>query len=85
MHLIAHVCDLEVGEFVHTFGDLHIYSNHFDQVNELLSREPRPLPQLEIIDADHLKGFDGLLNFKFENLKLVGYDPYGKIEAPVAV
>ncbi len=85
MHLIAHVCDLEVGEFVHTFGDLHIYSNHFDQVNELLSREPRPLPQLEIVDADHLKGFDGLLNFKFENLKLVGYDPYGKIEAPVAV
>lgn len=85
MHLIAHVCDLEVGEFVHTFGDLHIYSNHFDQVNELLSRGPRPLPQLEIIDADHLKGFDGLLNFKFENLKLVGYDPYGKIEAPVAV
>lgn len=85
MHLIAHVCDLEVGEFIHTFGDLHIYSNHFSQVEELLSRKPRSLPQLEIVDADHLKGFDGLLNFKFENLKLVGYDPYGKIEAPVAI
>jgi thymidylate synthase len=84
-HLVAHVCDLEVGDFIHTFGDLHIYSNHLDQVNELLSREPLPLPKLEFVDASGLKGLDGLLNFKFENLKLEGYQSHGKIAAPVAV
>jgi thymidylate synthase len=84
-HLIAHVCDLEVGEFIHTFGDLHIYSNHFDQVNELLSRDPMDLPTLAFVDADQLKGLDGLLNFKFENLKLQNYQSWGKIAAPVAV
>ena len=84
-HLVAHVCDLEVGEFIHTFGDLHIYSNHLDQVNELLSREPLPLPKLEFANASGLKGLDGLLNFKFENLKLEGYQSHGKIAAPVAV
>ena len=84
-HLVAHVCDLEVGEFIHTFGDLHIYSNHVDQVNELLSREPLPLPSLEFVNASGLKGLDGLLNFKFENLKLEGYQSHGKIAAPVAV
>lgn len=83
--LVAHVCDLEVGEFIHTFGDLHIYTNHFDQVKELLSREPLPLPKLEFVNADHLKGLDGLLNFKYENLNLVGYQHHGKIAAPVAV
>src|SRR6186997_1545635 len=62
-HLIAHVCDLEVGDFIHTFGDLHIYSNHLEQVNELLAREPMPLPQLEFNDAEGLKGLEGLLNF----------------------
>lgn len=85
MTLIAHVCDLEIGEFVHTFGDLHIYRNHMDQVNELLSREPLPLPKLELVNADNLKGLDGLLNFKYENLNLTGYESHGKIEAPVAV
>lgn len=84
-HLIAHVCGLEVGDFVHTFGDLHIYSNHVDQVNELLSREPFALPTIEFVDADGLKGLDGLLNFKFENLTLEGYRSHGKIAAPVAV
>lgn len=84
-HLVAHVCGLEVGEFVHTFGDLHIYSNHLEQVNELLSREPLPLPTLKFIGADDLKGLDGLLNFKFDNLKLDGYQSHGKIAAPVAV
>jgi len=83
-HMIAHVCGLEVGDFIHTFGDLHIYSNHFDQVNELLSREPMALPTLEIV-GDDLKGLDGLLNFKFENLKLENYQSWGKIAAPVAV
>ena len=84
-HLIAHVCGLEVGEFIHTFGDLHIYSNHLEQVNEVLSREPMPLPSLEIQNAEHLRGLDGLLNFKFENLRLENYQSWNKIAAPVAV
>ena len=84
-HLIAHVCDLEVGEFIHTFGDLHIYLNHLEQVNEVLSREPLELPKLEFVNAENLKGLNGLLNFKFENLKLKGYKSWGKIAAPVAV
>ncbi len=84
-HLVAHVCGLEVGEFIHTFGDLHIYSNHLEQVDELLSREPLALPKLEFVNAGELKGLNGLLNFKFENLKLENYQSYGKIAAPVAV
>ncbi|MBX3291615.1 MAG: thymidylate synthase [Acidobacteria bacterium] len=84
-HLVAHVCGLEVGDFIHTFGDLHIYSNHVDQVNELLSREPFELPTLALADAEKLMGLDGLLNFKFENLKLENYRHHGKIAAPVAV
>jgi thymidylate synthase len=84
-HLVAHVCGLDVGEFVHTFGDLHIYSNHLEQVNELLHREPLPLPKLEFVNTDELKGFDGLLNFKYENLRLDNYQSHGKIAAPVAV
>ncbi|HEV7699435.1 MAG TPA: thymidylate synthase [Pyrinomonadaceae bacterium] len=83
--LVAYVCGLEVGEFIHTFGDLHIYSNHLEQVNELLSRDPMPLPKLEVLNADGLKGLDGLLAFKFENLKLDNYQSWGKIAAPVAV
>src|ERR671938_1960108 len=50
--MVAHVCELDAGEFVHTFGDLHIYKNHLRQVEELLSREPLPLPRLEIRDED---------------------------------
>ncbi len=84
-HLIAHVCHLEVGEFVHTFGDLHIYSNHLNQVEELLKREPLELPKLELVNAEGLKGLEGLLNFKYENLKLENYQSWGKIAAPVAV
>ncbi len=84
-HLVAHVCGLEVGEFIHTFGDLHIYSNHLEQVEELLGREPLPLPQLELVNAENLRGLNGLLDFKFENLKLENYQSYSKIAAPVAV
>ncbi len=84
-HLIAHVCGLEVGEFIHTFGDLHIYSNHVEQVEELLSREPLELPKLEFTNAENLKGLEGLLNFKYENLDLIGYKSHKKIAAPVAV
>lgn len=83
--MIAHVCGLEVGEFIHTFGDLHIYLNHLDQVEELLKREPLPLPNLEFAGAENLKGLQGLLDFKFENLNLTGYKSHGKIAAPVAV
>ena len=84
-HLVAYVCGLEAGEFIHTFGDLHIYLNHLEQVDELLSREPFELPTLEFVDSENMKGLDGLLNFKFENLKLNRYQSHGKIAAPVAV
>jgi thymidylate synthase len=84
-HLIAIVCGLEVGDFVHTFGDLHIYLNHLEQVEELLKREPFPLPTLQFVDGDRLKGLEGLLNFKYENLSLQNYQSHGKISAPVAV
>lgn len=83
--MVAHVCGLQVGEFIHTFGDLHIYLNHLEQVEELLKREPLQLPKLEFVNADNLKGLDGLLNFKYENLNLIGYQSHGKIAAPVAV
>jgi thymidylate synthase len=83
--MVAHVCGLQVGEFIHTFGDLHIYLNHLEQVEELLKREPLELPKLEFVNADNLKGLDGLLNFKYENLNLIGYQSHGKIAAPVAV
>src|SRR5207237_1285627 len=62
-HLIAHVCDLQVGEFIHTFGDLHVYSNHLEQVEEILKREPLPLPKLEFVNAENLKGLRGLQEF----------------------
>jgi thymidylate synthase len=84
-HLVAYVCNLEVGEFIHTFGDLHIYSNHLSQVEEILNREPLPLPTLEFVDAENLKGLEGLLDFKYENLNLNGYQSHKKISAPVAV
>ncbi|HKE60002.1 MAG TPA: thymidylate synthase [Pyrinomonadaceae bacterium] len=86
LHLVAHVCQLEVGEFVYTLGDYHIYQNHLVQVDELLAREPLPLPELQINDPDHrLRGLDGLLACNYENLNLVGYKSHGKIAAPVAV
>jgi thymidylate synthase len=84
--MVAHVCDLEVGEFIHTFGDVHIYLNHLEQINKLLSHEPFPLPKLEIIDTENkLKGLEGLLNFRYEHLNLIDYQSHGKIAAPVAV
>ncbi len=85
MHLIAHCLDLEVGDFVYTLGDYHIYRNHLEQVHELLSRQPLPLPRLEIRDDGKLRGLEGLLAMRYENLNLVGYQSYGKIAAPVAV
>jgi thymidylate synthase len=85
-HLVAHVCGLEVGEFVYTLGDYHIYQNHKEQVQELLSREPLPLPRLEIRDdANGLRGLQRLLDMRYEDIALVGYESYAKIAAPVAV
>lgn len=85
-HMIAHVCDLETGELVYTLGDYHIYKNHLAQVEELLAREPLALPQLEILDPDRkLRGLDGLLRMRYEDMALVGYKSHGKIAAPVAV
>lgn len=79
-HMIAHVCDLDVGDFVHTFGDVHIYSNHKEQVELQLSREPRPLPQL------HMKRKPkSIFDFVFEDIDIIGYDPHPAIKAPVAV
>ena len=78
--MIAQVCGLEPGEFVHTTGDTHIYLNHFDQVREQLSREPRPLPTMKL-NPDIKSIFD----FKYEDFELVGYDPWPAIKAPVAV
>jgi thymidylate synthase len=85
-HMVAHVCNLEVGEFIYSLGDYHIYQNHLEQVNELLAREPRALPRLEIIDAENnLRGLQGLLNFRYQNVQLIGYESHAKIAAPVAV
>ena len=77
---------LRVGDFVYTLGDYHIYKNHLEQVEELLSREPFPLPRLEINEHEgRLVGLDGLLAMRYENLKLHGYQSHGKIVAAVAV
>ena len=85
-HLVAHVCGLEVGEFIYTLGDYHIYRNHLDQVNELLSREPLALPRFEIKDEENrLRGLEGLLDMRYEHLRLIGYESHAKIAAPVAV
>lgn len=85
-HMIAHVSDLQVGDFIYTLGDYHIYRNHLEQVNEVLAREPLPLPQLEIIDATkRLLGLQGLLDMRYEDLQLRNYQSHGKIAAAVAV
>jgi thymidylate synthase len=78
--MVAQVCDLEVGEFIHTFGDAHLYVNHFDQAREQLSREPRPLPRMHLNPAVR-----DLFAFTFEDFTLDGYHPHPAIKAPVAV
>ena len=78
--MIAQVCGLKPGEFIHTTGDTHIYRNHFDQVALQLSREPRPLPTMHI-NTD----VNSIYDFKYEDFTLEGYDPWPAIKAPVAV
>ena len=78
--MIAQVCDLEVGDFVHTFGDAHIYSNHLEQVELQLSRECRPLPTMKINPA-----VKDIFGFTYEDFELVGYDPHPHIKGAVAV
>ena len=78
--MVAQVCGLKPGEFVHTFGDLHLYANHLEQAKLQLTREPRPLPQLKLNPA-----VQNIHDFKFEDFELVGYDPHPGIKAPIAV
>ena len=78
--MVAQVCGLKPGDFVHTFGDLHLYSNHVEQAKLQLSREPRPLPRMKLNPA--VKNID---HFKFEDFELVNYDPHPAIKAPIAV
>lgn len=78
--MVAQVCDLEVGDYVHSFGDVHIYNNHFEQVNKQLSRDPRPLPTMKL--NPNIKN---IFDFNFEDFTLENYDPHPGIKAPVAV
>ena len=78
--MIAQVCGLEPGEFIHTTGDTHLYLNHLEQASLQLSREPRPLPRM-IINPE----VKDIFSFKYEDFTLEGYDPWPAIKAPVAV
>jgi len=78
--MMARVCGLEYGHFIHTFGDAHVYHNHFEQVKEQLSRTPRPLPLMRI-NPD----VKDIFSFRFEDFELLNYDPLPHIKAPVAV
>lgn len=78
--MMAQVCDLKLGDFVHTFGDVHIYNNHIDQVNEQLTREPKKMPTMKINPE-----IKDIFKFKYEDFELVDYDPDPAIKAPVSV
>jgi thymidylate synthase len=78
--MVAQVCDLRPGDFVHTFGDAHLYRNHFEQARLQLSREPRALPRMRLNPERR-----SLFEFRYEDFTLEGYDPHPAIKAPVAV
>ncbi|ASS90987.1 thymidylate synthase [Aeribacillus pallidus] len=78
--MIAQVCDLELGEFIHTFGDVHIYNNHIEQVKLQLTREPRPLPTMKLN-----KEVKSIFDFTYEDFTLEGYDPHPHIKGEVSV
>jgi thymidylate synthase len=79
-HMVAQVCELGVGDFVHTFGDLHLYSNHVEQAREQLARAPLPLPRLELDSSVR-----DLFDFRFEHVNIRDYQAHAAIKAPVAV
>jgi thymidylate synthase len=78
--MVAQVSDLRPGEFVHTFGDLHLYQNHLGQTHEQLSRDFRPLPHMQLNPA-----VKNIHDFRFEDFTLTDYDPHPAIKAPIAV
>jgi thymidylate synthase len=78
--MIAQVCDLQVGEFIHTFGDAHIYTNHMEQLELQLSRDLRPLPTMKLNPA-----VKNIFDFTFDDFTLEGYDPHPHIKGAVAV
>lgn len=78
--MVAQVCDLQAGEYVHSFGDVHIYNNHFEQIEKQLLRQPKSLPTMKL--NPHIKN---IFDFKFEDFILEDYTPYPAIKAPVAV
>ena len=79
-HMIAHVCNLNVGDFIHTFGDAHIYTNHFDQVKLQVKREPKKLPELKIT-----RNVENIFDFKFDDFEILNYNPHPHISGKVAV
>ena len=84
LSMAARVTGLAPGEFIHTFGDVHLYANHVEQADLQLSREPRPPPRLEL-DGGGRAGAAGLYSFRYEDIRVAGYDPHPAIPAPVAV
>jgi thymidylate synthase len=78
--MVAQVRDLKPGEFVHTFGDLHLYRNHLEQAREQLSRDCRSLPRMQLNPA-----IKNIRDFRFEDFQLIDYDPHPAIKAPIAV
>jgi len=78
--MVAQVCDLDVGDFVHTFGDVHLYSNHLDQALTQLERKPGKLPQLELNST-----VQSIFEFTFDDISVVNYNPAPSIKAPIAI